>query len=340
MGTYNGARFILDQLNSLRDQTYLPLELVICDDGSTDDTFAIVERFKATAPFPVHAQVNEKRLGYADNFLKASALCSGEIIAFCDQDDWWYPDKLQVCVDLFSSDQVMFCSHDADLCDSAGNIVGDHVTGVPTGIHPALSLKPWDIFFGFTCLFRRELLEAFDPASRPQDDRDGRVRMSHDGWFYFIGNSIGDTAYAAKRLVKYRQHDSNLYGSRDLTNFQKVKKLVYEYAPYLDKYRRLAQGRAEVLEHATPPAKFAARTAEARRYWQNLETHYADRLRIANASWFGSRAARIANLAAAGAYAPITKGGVGRRAMVEDVVASLWLALPIPKSRLATEPPR
>jgi len=329
MGTYNGARFIREQLNSLQAQTYAPLELVICDDQSSDDTAAIVRDFASTAPFPVRFQVNEARLGFADNFLKASLLCEGELIAFCDQDDVWYPDKLESCGAMFQSEHTLLCSHDADLCDETGAIVGEHVTGVTSGHHAALALKPWDIYFGFTCVFRRELLQLVDPATRPEDDRNGRDKMSHDSWVYFIGNSLGDTAYVARRLVKYRQHASNLYGSKDLTRLQKVKKLINEYDRYLLKYRGLARKRAQVLIKANPPPDFASRLETAKSFWTNLEALYDRRLQVSAASRLGARSLTVLRLWKAGVYQPLSAGGLGRRAVVEDIVAALSRSLPV-----------
>ena len=69
MATFNGKKFILDQLESIRKQTVLPCELVVCDDGSTDGTIDIIEKFSKSAPFPVRWYLNENNLGYADNFL-------------------------------------------------------------------------------------------------------------------------------------------------------------------------------------------------------------------------------------------------------------------------------
>ena len=333
MGTYNGARFIREQLDSLNNQSYLPLELVVCDDHSTDDTAEIVRDFAETAAFPVRFQVNETRLGFADNFLKASLLCSGELIAFCDQDDVWYPDKLQTCVDVFSSPDILLCSHDADLCDVDGKVTGGHVSGVTTGRYGALALKPWDIYFGFTCVFRRELLQIIDPSLRPNDDRGAASKMSHDSWVYFVGNSVGDTAFVAKRLAKYRQHGSNLYGSNDLSTLQKVKKLVREYEPYLRKYRGLAHGRAKALSLATPPPELAARVDKAHLFWRNLEDQYDRRLRVATGSWIGNRSLTVFELWKRGVYDPVSKGGAGRRALAEDLVAALTQSLPLRATR-------
>lgn len=86
MATFNGERFIREQLNSLSRQTLLPYELVVCHDGSADCTLDLIAEHAKTAPFPVRLHHNDERLGYRNNFLKAASLCTGELIAFCDQD--------------------------------------------------------------------------------------------------------------------------------------------------------------------------------------------------------------------------------------------------------------
>ncbi len=100
MCTYNGERFLKEQLESIAAQTRLPMELVICDDRSTDSTISKIESFAASAPFPVRFHLNPVNLGGAakgitKNFEQASGLCVGDLIAFCDQDDVWLPQKLE-----------------------------------------------------------------------------------------------------------------------------------------------------------------------------------------------------------------------------------------------------
>jgi glycosyltransferase involved in cell wall biosynthesis len=87
MASYNGGRFIGRQLQSFANQSLLPSQLVICDDGSSDDTVAIVEEFAARAPFDVQLVINPERLGYNRNFAKAIGLCTGDLIFLSDQDD-------------------------------------------------------------------------------------------------------------------------------------------------------------------------------------------------------------------------------------------------------------
>jgi glycosyltransferase involved in cell wall biosynthesis len=94
MTTYNGERFLDGQLRSLSEPTLAPAELVVCDDGSTDQTVDILKRWAQRLPFPLRFFQNEQRLGSRRNFLKAASLCVSDYIAFCDQDDVWSKNKL------------------------------------------------------------------------------------------------------------------------------------------------------------------------------------------------------------------------------------------------------
>ena len=80
------------------------MEVVACDDGSTDDTLAILEGFRRRAPFPVRVERNPTNLGSTKNFEKAISLCTGDLIATCDQDDVWLPEKLALSQAWFAAD--------------------------------------------------------------------------------------------------------------------------------------------------------------------------------------------------------------------------------------------
>ena len=105
MSTYNGDRYLEEQLQSLADQVHLPHELVVADDGSTDGTWDIVQDFAARAPFPVVSTRNSENLGYGASFLAATGRASGRLVAFCDQDDVWHPDKLATAAETPGRDR-------------------------------------------------------------------------------------------------------------------------------------------------------------------------------------------------------------------------------------------
>lgn len=102
MATYNGEKYMEEQLDSIRMQTLQPDEVILCDDCSTDYTVEIAEKYIAK----YHLQekwkiiVNDKNLGYANNFNKAAEMASGDIIFFADQDDLWALEKIQKMFDI------------------------------------------------------------------------------------------------------------------------------------------------------------------------------------------------------------------------------------------------
>jgi glycosyltransferase involved in cell wall biosynthesis len=119
--TFNGARFLSRQLASYLNQDRIPDELVIGDDGSTDETESLIVEFAKSAPFPVYFHRNPERLGVGSNFDQSIQRCSGEFIALSDQDDEWRPDKLSRLVTLLQQNpQAGYACSDAELIDETG----------------------------------------------------------------------------------------------------------------------------------------------------------------------------------------------------------------------------
>lgn len=109
MATYNGSKYLNQQLDSLASQDYLPFELVVCDDNSSDDTIAILTHFARRAPFPVFIHKNSSNIGPIANFFKAISYCSGDWISFCDQDDVWLKHKIHDVVIAVQSNPNCIC---------------------------------------------------------------------------------------------------------------------------------------------------------------------------------------------------------------------------------------
>src|SRR6267142_4310475 len=101
MCSYNSASWLDEQLASILKQSRLPDELVVCDDGSKDETVARLEAFARSAPFPVRIFRNETNLGFTRNFEKAISLCEGDVIALSDHDDIWEDFRLVRTEDVF-----------------------------------------------------------------------------------------------------------------------------------------------------------------------------------------------------------------------------------------------
>ena len=158
MTTYNGEKYLRDQMDSLLRQTYLPFEIIVVDDASNDGTWEMLQEFEKEVPF-VHCYQNEKNLGPLGSFRRAFSLVKGDYIAPCDQDDIWFEDRLEKCyMAMDDTIRMVFCQDRIWYAD--GSFQDTH--------HPTYSLD--DILYsprctGHTCLFDRKALEVFDWVS-------------------------------------------------------------------------------------------------------------------------------------------------------------------------------
>lgn len=123
LATYNGERFLRKQLDSLLAQTYPHFEIVITDDGSTDNTLAILEEYRQKDERIRYAASKLPR-GFINNFTGAIMECRGEIVFLCDQDDVWYPKKLSKHVESYKNPNVMWAYNRVSLVDEEGGMVG------------------------------------------------------------------------------------------------------------------------------------------------------------------------------------------------------------------------
>jgi glycosyltransferase involved in cell wall biosynthesis len=242
MCTYNGARFLSEQLESIAVQTRLPDELVVCDDGSVDESVEIIRSLADHAPFPVRLEINEKNLGSTKNFEKAIGLCEGDIIALADQDDVWKPQKLDVLSTILEGHPgAGYAFSDAELMDDVGRSTGkglwtslrisaariDQFRG--TDQFPILLGSP--MATGATMVFRASLRSALLPISR---------HLVHDYWISAIASSVGAFGIPVReKLIQYREHDGQQIGPLSKSLIEKVKQARRLES---NQYDRLAQG--------------------------------------------------------------------------------------------------
>lgn len=204
MATYNGAKYLLEQLDSLAVQTHPPCELVVTDDGSTDDTLEILHKFALCASFPIRVHRNERRLGYRDNFIKAAKLCTGELIAFCDQDDVWMANKLEKVAREFDDPEVLLVIHDI-------KVVTDMLEAERDYRAPNCNI-PFAVQYGNSMVFRASMPLDIG-IDRPRSERDpDESPLAHDEWVPFLASSLGRCINIHSPLILYRQHGNNVCG--------------------------------------------------------------------------------------------------------------------------------
>ena len=255
MCTYNGARFLREQLDSIAAQTTPPIELVVCDDRSTDETVAIVQAFTVDAPFPVRLYINEQNLGSAakgitHNFEKAVALCTGEFIVPCDQDDIWVSTKVERMAAILLADPsigAVFC--DAQLVTDAGVPRGvrlSQTTGLNhreqrqlargDGLPLVLSMTK---VYGSSLIFRASLLTKILPVP---------PHWWFDAWVACVATTHTRLIFTPEELYLYRIHPNQSVSASLQTVSQKIgrwRSSAEAYwkqseGPLTDLHRRLA----------------------------------------------------------------------------------------------------
>ncbi|MBC7797300.1 MAG: glycosyltransferase family 2 protein, partial [Pyrinomonadaceae bacterium] len=215
--TYNGERYLREQLESIASQTRKPDEIIVCDDCSQDATVEIVRDFARNAAFAVRLYVNEENLRSTKNFERAISLCTGDVIFLSDQDDVWHESKLEKFAAEFEQDEnvnLVFC--DAELVDENLKPLGKtswkalqfdakQQTAVNEG-RGAMILLNRNVVSGCMTAFRARYKNLILPIP---DDLDYVI---HDFWIVLLMLTVGETRLIAETLVKYRQHASQQIG--------------------------------------------------------------------------------------------------------------------------------
>ncbi|MFM6269184.1 MAG: glycosyltransferase, partial [Dolichospermum sp.] len=189
-----------------------PQEIVIIDDASQDRTLEILTVFKANAPFEVTIISNFTNQGLTENpwnnFFRATALCKHELVSFCDQDDIWYPSKLEILSKpLIENKEIML-----SFCNTMVTDENLNTTGLLYSLQKSkiFSIYDFDLLsflpLGFTQLFRKSLI----PDSwkmRPRGIYFDRP-MAHDEFVSLLAMLNGKISYCSQELALYRRHNT------------------------------------------------------------------------------------------------------------------------------------
>lgn len=228
--TYNGEKYLRDQLQSILNQTRPPDEIIISDDGSTDSTLEIVEEFASFSgglqPPVWRVETRRTPLGVSGNFASALAKARGEFIALADQDDVWEPDRLEKALAHFH-DGVLLVHSDATLIDASGRPTGTLMSALrltSSERRNLLSGRALDallrrnVVTGATTMIRSTLLD--DALPIPE----GWV---HDEWLALVAAAHGGVIFQEDPLIRYRQHGNNEIGASK-TDYDEAKTRLRE----------------------------------------------------------------------------------------------------------------
>ena len=208
VATYNGATYLLAQLESIALQTHKPAQIIIVDDASSDDTVRIANKFATEHPNVLVVQ-NETRLGYIKNFEKGMLLATASYVALSDQDDIWVPHKLETL--LANIGGQMLAYSDSELIDAEGQLLNQKMSTIKNQLayHTPIMYAIGAWAPGHAMLFKKELIEKAAPFP---------TLVTHDFWLGFVATCYGTVVYVNEPLVHYRQHAQNAIGADTTKN--------------------------------------------------------------------------------------------------------------------------
>lgn len=155
--TYNGAKYIKEQIESILSQTIIPNQIIIRDDNSTDETVSILNTYKNKYPEIIQIIVDGKRLGCDLGFIECFRYAVGDIIFSCDQDDIWIENKIEKILSLFDDETDLVYAQDYEYIDETGESTYSKVS------IPSLNKTMYYCFLkGHTAAFRKAIIQIFD----------------------------------------------------------------------------------------------------------------------------------------------------------------------------------
>ena len=223
LATYNGERYIDEQLESISRQTRVPDELIISDDASDDTTVEIIKNFSNNVSFPVRLDINQERLGSTRNFEKAIRACNSDIIFLCDQDDVWYPEKIDRIEECFMNNtEAGAVFTDADIVNQDLHIFGPQLwKKVRFNSRERAQVESRD---AFTVLLKHSVVTGATMAFRSKY-RDLVLPIPeiwvHDAWIALLVSASSYLIAIPTPMVAYRQHSSNQLGLPGGRNLRK-----------------------------------------------------------------------------------------------------------------------
>jgi len=243
MCTYNGARHLNEQLDSICRQTVAPYEVIIHDDRSTDNTPQILQQFASKTVLSVRIVSNSTRLGSTANFDRAIQECDGDVIVLADQDDIWKETKLQTLEFAFLADaELGYVFSDGDVIDEQGRQVGcsmwESLGYAPSSLldrfkqNETLFLLKHNVVTGAAMAFRSSLIPIVHPIP---------PEWIHDHWIALLGSIFTCGRPLADRLIMYRQHPGQQKGVRQRSIAEKYRESLAAETESARKIERLKE---------------------------------------------------------------------------------------------------
>ena len=223
MASYNGQKFIAEQIDSILMNLGKEDELIISDDGSIDKTKTIIKGFKDKRI----TLIDGPQKGTKQNFANAIMHCSGDVIFLADQDDIWSKNKVSRILDVFQETGCNLVVHDCEVFDSTSGKIIEKSFFDWRKSRIGIIKNIWkNSYIGCCMVFKKEMKKYFLPIPEC-------VKM-HDQWIGVICEKYGKNIFLPEVLLKYRRHDNNQVG----TKHDGIGKMIKNRLNFIREYRK------------------------------------------------------------------------------------------------------
>ena len=228
MATFQGAKYLEEQLESIITQTHPQLHLWIRDDGSSDQTGIILQKWVKAYPQKITFIPAQKRLGVKGNFSELMKHCQAPYLMFSDQDDIWLPHKVEASLDLLKGLERQYGSHLPLLVHTDLKVVNKELVEIAAsfchyaGLNPELTalnrLLAQNVLTGCTILMNRALADLAHPIPAEA--------LMHDWWIALVASCFGHIKFLDQATLLYRQHGRNDLGAIHYHIWRFIKQIV------------------------------------------------------------------------------------------------------------------
>lgn len=208
VATYNGERYIEQQLRSILSQIALEDEVIVSDDGSTDDTLKIVDSIGDKRICVRHSHAHY----FKDNFIEAMQEAKGDIIFLSDQDDVWLPGKYERCLKELK-DVDLVCTN-SQMTDGELKIIEPNFFSIYHSGPGVFKNAMNNTYYGSCMAFRRKVLEAALPMPQTRE-------IGHDIWLGLVAEMTGKVRFIDTPYLLYRRHEDTKTSTNGLLHRSK-----------------------------------------------------------------------------------------------------------------------
>lgn len=239
MATYNGEKYLREQIDSILNQTFKDFNLIICDDCSKDSTWEILQEYEKKDS-RVKIIKNEKNLGYNKNFEKLLSYVQSEYFMLSDQDDFWMENKVEESYRKITEEDLNLVCSDLEVVDENLNTIHSSMWEFWPDYNIKNKIKKSNDYrsclmtncvTGCTTIINSKLISELIPLPG--------YPIVHDWWIALVAGSKGPIGYIEKPLIKYRQHGHNQIG-------YVTTKTIYKFSMKLRKH--MINNHIQILE--------------------------------------------------------------------------------------------